>query len=501
MADNIITAAKGGRFSEMNGTMFFLLMYMCFCSFNFGYDVGNFGSVQGMQSFGRQFGVCDETGKCSLQPWLSSVMTSIPFFGKALGVVICGVIAERWGRKIAIMGLIVASFVGVILQTAATTAVQFTIGRFISFGMTGMTIIVVPIYQSETAPKALRGLMTSSLQLMILLGAASMESNAAWLIPVALQLVAPIFLLALWFWVPESPRWLLSKDRVEEATESLRRIRKDKSQESIDFEIQAIQYAHSTDHKGKWSEVFDAKNRARTMVAILAMFGQQITGQAFTSQYSVIFYLSQGFGRKSFLFSVANSVVGLVCLLITWYTVDMVGRRLLPFFGGTGMAVFLFVVGSVGLVPEPTEVQRNSLVASFILFGASYALSWAPVSYVVLSEAASSHIKEKTNLVASLISVLTTFVTSFTLPYLLHPPYAALGAKVGFIYGSICVIMVILAYFFIPELKGRSLEEVDQLFASGQPLRKLGSLKTRTAEETFGQDVKDKSRSTVKEVP
>ena len=98
------------------------------------------------------------------------------------------------------------------------------------------------------------------------------------------------------------------------------------------------------------------------------------------------------------------------------------------------------------------------------------------MSYVVLSEAASSHIKEKTNLLASLISVLTTFVTSFTLPYLLHAPYAALGAKVGFIYGGICVIMVILAYFFIPELKGRSLEEVDQLFASGQPLRKLGSL-------------------------
>ena len=155
---------------------------------------------------------------------------------------------------------------------------------------------------------------------------------------------------------------LLSKDRVEEATKSLRRIRKDKSEGGIDFEIQAIQHAHSTDQKGKWSEVFDAKNRVRTMVAILAMFGQQITGQTFTSQYSVIFYQSQGFGPKSFLLSVANSVVGLVCLLITWYTVDMIGRRLLLFVGGTGMAIFLFVVGSVGLVPEPTEVQRNSLV-------------------------------------------------------------------------------------------------------------------------------------------
>ncbi|KAF5559019.1 hexose transporter 2 [Fusarium mexicanum] len=496
MADNIITAANSGRFSEMNGTMVFLLMYMCFCSFNFGYDVGNFGSVQGMQAFGRQFGTCDgETGKCSLQPWLSSVMTSVPFIGKALGTVICGVIAERWGRKIAIMGLIIASFIGVLLQTTATTAAQFTIGRFISSAMTGMTIVVVPFYQAETAPKALRGLITSSLQLMIILGSlvaslvtrgtSSMKTNAAWHIPVALRFIAPTFLLSLWFWVPESPRWLLDKDRVEEATKSLRRIRKDKSEEDIEFEIQAIQHAHSNDHKGKWSELFDTKNRRR---------------QAFASQYSVIFYLSQGFGARSFVFSVLSSVAGLACLFITWSTVDLVGRRVLLLVGGTGMAVFLFIVGAVGTIKNPTETQQNALVASFILFSSAYALSWAPVSYIVLSEAASSHIKEKTNLVASVISVLTTFATSFTLPYLLSKPYAALGAKVGFIYGSFCVAMVVLAYFFIPELKGRSLEEVDQLFASGESLRKLGSLKTRTAEEAYESDSKQQPRVEVKEL-
>ncbi|KAI7759794.1 hypothetical protein LZL87_009117 [Fusarium oxysporum] len=373
-----------------------------------------------------------------------------------------------------------------------------------------MTIVVVPIYQVETAPNSLRGLVTSSLQLMILLsslvaslviwGTSSMKTNAAWHIPVGLQFLAPTFLLALWFWVPESPRWLLAKDRVEDATRSLRRIRKDKSEEDIEFEIQAIQHAHSNDHKGKWSELFDAKNRHRTMVAILAMFGQQITGQAFASQYSVIFYLSQVFGARSFVFSVLSSVAGLACLSITWFTVDLVSRRVLFPIGGTGMAIFLFIAGSVGTIKDPTETQKNTLVASFILFSSSYALSWAPVSYFVVSEAASSHIKEKTNLLASVISVLTTFATSFTLPYLLSKPYAGLGAKVGFIYGSFCVAMVVLAYFFIPELKGRSLEEVDQLFASGQPLRKLGSLETRTADGAFESGLKQQPRTEVKEL-
>ncbi|KAF5640381.1 hexose transporter 2 [Fusarium sp. NRRL 25303] len=109
------------------------------------------------------------------------------------------------------------------------------------FAMTGMTIVVVPIYQAETAPETLWGLITSSLQLMILLGSlvaslvpcgtSSMKTSAAWHIPVALQLLVPAFLLATWFWVA-SP--------ADEATKYLRRNRTDKSEEDIGFEIQDI---------------------------------------------------------------------------------------------------------------------------------------------------------------------------------------------------------------------------------------------------------------------
>lgn len=106
----------------------------------------------------------------------------------------------------------------------------------------------------------------------------------------------------------------------------------------------------------------------------------------------------------------------------------------------------------------------------------------------MVSEAASTRVKEKTNLLASVISIITTFVTSFTIPYLLNAPYAALGAKVGFIYGAINVLMVVAAYFFIPEMKGRSLEEVDELFATGVPLRGFGKA-TTTPTATYIEDV------------
>lgn len=95
----------------------------------------------------------------------------------------------------------------------------------------------------------------------------------------------------------------------------------------IESEIEALRQDHANQTKGTWADVFSKQNRTRTAVAVLAMFGQQITGQAFVSQYSVIFYQQQGFQSEAFFFTVMNNVAGLVCLLITWFVVDSVGRR------------------------------------------------------------------------------------------------------------------------------------------------------------------------------
>lgn len=108
---------------------------------------------------------------------------------------------------------------------------------------------------------------------------------------------------------------------------------------------------------------------------------------------------------------------------------------------------------------------------------------------MIVSETAASRVKEKTNLLAMVVSVFTTFVTSFTTPYLINSRYANLGGKLGYIYGVINVLVVICVYFFVPELKGRSLEEVDQLFASGAPLRKFEAVETKRVEELYEEDV------------
>lgn len=157
------------------------------------------------------------------------------------------------------------------------------------------------------------------------------------------------------------------------------------------------------------------------------------------------------------------------------------------------MATFIFVVGGIGAVTKPTQAQKDATVASVTLFISMYSLSWAPVSYIVLGETPSQRVKEKTNNLAVSISVITTFLISFTLPYLLNAPYANLGAKVGFIYGSTTVLSVVVAYIWIPEMKGLSLEEVNHLFATKTPLRKFQQEARRIREEETA--LVDKERS------
>lgn len=363
--------------------------------------------------------------------------------------------------------------------------------------MTGMTIVVVPIFQAEASPRVLRGMFGSTLQGMVIFGQVistlvtygtqDIHSATGWRIPIGLQFLAPCLLFAMLYFLPESPRWLLSRGRRDDALRSLSKFRKRATPEDVGIELNTISLCHARENQGTWAEVFDPQNRLRTAVATLAMFGQQITGQAFASQYAVVFYQTQGFGSSAFLFNVLNSVISLLAVMITWLFVDSTGRRPVLLIGGSFMTIFFFIFGGVGSIHEDhrSGAMNNLMVACLMLFYFFYNLSWAPVSYIVVSEVAAQRVREKTNLFACVVSVLTTFATSFTIPYLILPRYADLGAQVGYIYGSTSLVMVVVTYFGVPELKGRTLEEVDQLFASGMPLRDFGKLPTRSPQELY----------------
>lgn len=110
------------------------------------------------------------------------------------------------------------------------------------------------------------------------------------------------------------------------------------------------------------------------------MFGQQITGQAFPSQYAVVFYKSQGFGNQSFLFNIIQNIISLVAVIMTWFFIDQIGRRITLLVGGTLMGIFLFILGGMGTIPHDqfNTNEKNLMVTSLMLFQFFFNLSWAP---------------------------------------------------------------------------------------------------------------------------
>jgi MFS transporter, SP family, sugar:H+ symporter len=466
----------------------FATLYVSMAAFNFGYDVSIFSSIQGMTSFTNEFGTYSEALKHNtLPPYLSSIMNSTPFLGKLIGTLACAPLMERYGRKSAILVIAVISIIGSLLQTTSYSAAQYTVGRILCYMATGFTISVVPAYQSETAPAELRGAIGATLQLWIGVGqvigavvtnaTATMPGREAWLIPTGIQFVLPVLLLAGYSFVPESPRWLLAKERRDDAIVALLRLRvKGTSAKDVEYELDLISQGEQTHGKGPWKDLFKGTNRRRTIIAVGAMICQQITGQTFVGQYSVVFYQQQNITNPSpYLLGVIGSTTSLVSSILVSLIIDSFGRRPILHIGSLMITLWLFVLGAMGSIAHPNEVQKNVMVAANMLFGKAYGMSWAPLSYVVMGEVASGRMREKTVNLATSVSVILTFLVSFTLPYLLNAPYANLQAKVGYIYGSFSILTCFFSYFYVPELKNRSLEEVDEIFENNIPARKTGS--------------------------
>ncbi|KAL0578680.1 hypothetical protein V5O48_003300 [Marasmius crinis-equi] len=426
-----------GALGKLTPRLFFIVGLMSLGNVIYGYDTASFGGVQAIPAFGKQFGTFDsKLNRYSLPARTSSLLTSL-------------------------------AFLGTIIQLTAKKSAQFLVGRIIVYIGVGIVENVVPTYQSEIVPAGLRGPVVGSLQMLLACGALVASGvnrrystslvNSGWQIPVAVQMITPFVILCGLPFIPPSPRWLLYKGRRSEAIEVLEKVRpKDdvraglciEEVDALEESIREESKIHNSYDQQKlgWFDLFRGTNLRRTTIATMVFAFQQLTGQAFTSQYGTVFYIRAGLASMAFTYSLISTAVSI------------------PVSGAFLQSLWLFLVAGIGGHTTITEASKNMMVAATMLFTFSFSVSWAPLSYVVAAEVGTGALREKTMAFSSMVNVVCAFAVSFTLPYLLNPPYANLQARVGYIYGSIAAVAMLYALFFVPETKGRSLEELDELF-------------------------------------
>ncbi|GJC81843.1 major facilitator-type transporter ecdD [Colletotrichum liriopes] len=416
-------------------------------------------------------------------------MNSLALIGKFLGTIIVGPLTERLGHKKTMLVTCATQIIGVIIQVTSKHPAQYTVGRVIIYTAVGLVENVVPTYQTEISPSPLRGFFVGSIQLFLTFGSliAGIVNNsmsyyttdAGWIIATALQVLPAVIILAGIAFTP---------DRSDDALKELRKLRRKEDIDSglVEFEIAALQEeGQNVTKKDGWLALFNSKNRRRTGIAVAIMALQQLTGVTFSSSYGPTFYKQVGLGSMAFAYAAINNGVSVVTAIIGMLALDAFGRRDVTFWGNLIQALFLCLIGGLGSKPQRSPSETNGMVASFILYAAALHATLGPAAYITAAEIGTASLREKTMALATAVNVVVGFVVVFTTPYLLSAPYANLGPNLGYVWGGFAALGAVWVWFCMPELKGRNLEEIDQLFEANIPAWKFASYETTGMSHDF----------------
>lgn len=433
----------------------------------FGYDWVVIGGAKPF--YERFFHLTDP----DMQGWaMSSALV-----GSLLGALMSGVASDRWGRKTL---LIVAAclFAGSSIATGlAQTFTAFVIWRVVGGMAIGLASSISPMYIAEIAPAALRGRLVSLNQFTIVVGillaqlvnwyiaepvpagatteqiVASWNGQVGWRWMFAVTAIPSVLFLVGGFVVPESPRWLVKNGERAKATRVLERI----------AGVQAGQVALASieetlrgpQEKVNWSALFAPKVRRLLGLGIVLAVFQQWCGINVVFNYAEEIFSAAGYSVSDILFNIViTGSVNLVFTLVAFGLVDRVGRRGLMLFGAASLCVLYVCLGAV----YATHSQGTHVLVLVLAAIGCYAMSLAPVTWVVISEIFPNRVRGLAMSVAVGFLWVACFVLTFTFPILNR----TLGpAGTFWIYAAVCALGFFFIFARLPETKGRTLEELE----------------------------------------
>lgn len=275
----------------------------------------------------------------------------------------------------------------------------------------------------------------------------------------------PIICCVATYWLVESPRYLLMKGRDDEARAVLKRCRVEQADDVIDEELETIKLALEVDGaKGKWSDLFKGTNLRRTLIVSIIAPASSAAGSSFTSSYGPI-YIATLNSISAYDFNLIGSVLGFLGNLALMVYMDKVGRRPLIMTSALVQSACLLAMASTGLMkPVVNQAGTNFIVACVLLFNTSFHTGFASTIHAIIAEMPEQTVRAKTQIVAQITNISIGVGVSYATPYLFRSDALNLGPKVGFIFLPINLFAFVFTYFFIPEIKNRSLEEVDLMF-------------------------------------
>ena len=405
--------------------------------------------------------------KFSLDVNQKGFAVSSAIFGCILGVAVSGNLADKVGRKNSLLLTALLFLISAIASAIAYSYIFFVVARIIGGIGVGAASMLSPLYISEISPANKRGTLVTLYQLAIVLGInivfffnykVSQYSTEAWNVDfgwrymVGSEVVpAMLFFIALLI-VPESPRWLLKKGREEEALNVLTKVNTEEQAKKV---LQDIDLALKKE-KGTFKELFEPGLRMAMLIGIILALFSQITGINSIMYYAPEILKSAGFGVDSALMQTV--IIGVVNTIFTFVAIkyiDDLGRRTLLLWGASGMALCLF---GIGLLYQLAFTDGPWLLILILGFVGCFAMSLGPIPWVIISEIFPTKMRGTAMSLAIVVLWVGVVIISQFTPVLLK-----MGESITFwIFMINAILFLIFTVRFIPETKGKTLEEIEQ---------------------------------------
>lgn len=434
----------------------------------FGYDWVVIGGAKPF--YEAYFGISD-------QPTLQGLAMSIAIAGCLIGAMVSGFFADRFGRKPLLVFSALIFLISAYMTGAVDNFTPFLIARLIGGVAIGIASGLSPMYIAEVSPSETRGRMVSINQLTIVLGILGAQI-VNWII--AEPIDTSVALLDSWncqhgwrhmFWaeaypaltflilvifIPESPRWLVMKGKMDKARNIFNNIGGGSYAET---EILAVNSSISNDRsKTSFATILHKPYFAILLLGVIIAVFQQWCGTNVIFNYAQEIFSDAGYNLGEMLFNIVlTGITNVIFTFVALYTVDRIGRRRLMLIGAGGLFIIYSILGTCYYF----HITGFMMIILVMLAIACYAMTLGPVTWVLLAELFPNKIRG----MAVAICTFALWMGCFTLTY----SFPILNAKLGsygtfWLYAAICAVGLIYFIARLPETKGKSLEQIEQEF-------------------------------------
>ncbi|GAB1203635.1 hypothetical protein APSETT445_002272 [Aspergillus pseudonomiae] len=483
--------------------------FIASCGFlMFGYDQGVLSALLTLDSFQEVLPLMTPRERSNDLCWLDNPTNTIPHptyctgdpntqaagvaiyqIGCWMGSLVILVYGERWGRKSSTFWGSSIMIIGTIMQAACFDYGLFVAGRVVGGIGNGMVTSTIPTWQSECARPHQRGVLIMLSGALISAGVMIaywvdygfyfLTGSVRWRFPLMFQSFFTIVVMIGLLYLPDSPRWLTMQGRHAEARDvTARLVGKSEDHPEVEEELRNINEALEVQSRGgsfKYRELLTngpSQNLRRSALAMVSQFFQQMCGINLVTYYATaIFENSLGFGPSmARLLAACNGTEYFMASLIALPLIERTGRRKLMIIGAFGMMASMAILAgtvSTGEIMEngsPKLETKYGVTATVFLFvfNSFFAIGWLGMTWLYPAEITNLRIRIQANA----LSTSSNWMSNFLIVMITPPAFANLGYQTYIIFAVFNAALIPCVYLFFPETKGRTLEELDVVFAS-----------------------------------